>query len=257
VSDGALHAPYTERIEPHVADAGRDAAELRRRTEAVARGGARAAVLGVNDGLVTNLALILAMAGADASQSAVRLAGFASLVAGAFSMAAGEWVSVRSQVELYRGILAELRSLVRRNPRLVLGELTTKLEEEGFGTSTAQRVATELPLDERKFFAFAARTLFGMNPDELGAPATAAMVSFVLFSVGALVPLTPWFFAGGTGAAVVSAGLTSVASLAVGAWISRSSGTSVARGGLRQLAIVVAAAGLTYGIGALFGTAVA
>jgi len=250
-------APYTERIEPRVADAGRDATELRRRTDAVARGGARAAVLGVNDGLVTNLALILALSGADASQSAVRLAGFASLIAGAFSMAAGEWVSVRSQVELYRGILTELRTLVRRNPKLVLGELVDKLEQEGFATSTAQRVATELPLDEQRFFTFTARTLFAVNPDELGSPATAAGSSFVLFSLGALVPLMPWFFAAGTTATLVSAGLTTAASLFVGGWISRSSGNNVTRGALRQFAIVVAAAAITFAIGKLFGTAVA
>lgn len=249
--------PYVEPIEPRVSDSERDAAELRRRTDAVARGGARAAVLGVNDGLVTNLALILALAGADASQSAVRLAGFASLIAGAFSMAAGEWVSVRSQVELYRGILAELRVLVRRNPKLVLGELTDRLESEGFSRSTAQTVSTELPLDEHNFFTFTARTLFAMNPDELGSPATAAGSSFALFSLGALVPLMPWFFAGGTVATLTSAVLTAVASFAVGGWISRSGGSNVVRGALRQFSIVVAAAAATFLIGKLFGTAVA
>ena len=253
----SVRPPYVEHIEPRVQDGSRDAAELRRRTEAVAKGGARAAVLGVNDGLVTNLALILALSGASASQSAVRLAGFASLIAGAFSMAAGEWVSVRSQVELYRGILAELRELVRRNPRLVLGELTGKLEEEGLTTTTAQRVATELPLDEQKFFAFTARTLFAMDPEELGSPALAAGSSLALFSAGALVPLLPWFFTDGGAATWTSVLFTAAASLSVGGWIARSAGTSVARGAVRQLSIVVAAAVITYAIGKLIGTAVA
>jgi VIT1/CCC1 family predicted Fe2+/Mn2+ transporter len=214
-------------------------------------------VLGVNDGLVTNVALILAMAGAAATQGQVRLAGFASLVAGAFSMAAGEWVSVRSQVDLYHGILGELRSLVARNPRLILHELTSKLEDEGFTHRTADLAATELPLDEDKFFAFTARTLFGMNVDELGSPRVAALSSLALFSAGALVPLAPWFVSAGGVAAAASVTLTAIASLAVGGWVSRSGGTSVWIGALRQLAIVVGTAALTFAIGKLFGTAVA
>jgi hypothetical protein len=103
-------------IERDVRDAAADTADLRRKADQVARGGTRAAVLGANDGLVTNLCLILAVAGASASQSSVRLAGFASLIAGAFSMAAGEWVSVRSQKELAVGLLSELRRLIARNP---------------------------------------------------------------------------------------------------------------------------------------------
>jgi len=249
--------PYVEPIEPRVADSSRDAAELRERVEAVARGGARAAVLGVNDGLVTNVCLILAVAGASSGASQVRIAGFASLIAGAFSMAAGEWVSVRSQVELFQGILDELRQLVRRNPKLVLGELTDKLVESGFATDTAQRVATELPLDQRKFLDFSARTMFGLNPDELGSPSVAAISSLSLFAVGAAVPLVPWFFTDGGVAVTISVIATVIASTAVGGWISRSAGRPPAVGAARQLLIVVAASAVTFGIGKAFGTAIA
>ncbi len=249
--------PHTPRIEPRTVDAAADAAELRDRVATVSRGAARAAVLGVNDGLVTNVCLILAVAGASASAGSVRLAGFASLIAGAFSMAAGEWVSVRSQVELYEGVLAELRGLVQRNPRLVLNELSAKLSEAGFSTETAGIASTELPLDEARFFHFTARTVFGVNPDELGSPAVAAMSSLALFSVGAAVPLVPWFFAAGTAATAASVVATGLVSLVVGGWVSRSAGRSPWQGALRQLAIVIAAAAVTYGIGALFGTAVA
>jgi len=249
--------PLTPRIEPRVADNARDAAELRNRVETVSKGGARAAVLGVNDGLVTNVCLILALAGASASASAVRTAGFASLIAGAFSMAAGEWVSVRSQVELYHGILGEIRSLVQRNPRLVLGELTSRLTDAGFARDTAERAASELPLDEGKFLDFSARTVFGVNPDDLGSPMTAALGSLALFTVGALVPLVPWFLTEGTAATVTSVAATAVAGLLVGGWVSGSAGRPVVAGALRQLLIVVAAAAVTYAIGALFGTAVA
>lgn len=249
--------PYVPAIERDVADGDRDAAELRAQVRSVARGGARAAVLGANDGLVTNICLILAVAGADGSAGAVRVAGFASLIAGALSMAAGEWVSVRSQVELYQGILAELHALVRRNPKLVLGQLTDGLVEAGFAADTARRVATELPLDEQHFFDFSARTIFGLNPAELGSPWIAATSSLALFAAGAAVPLLPWFVTSGATAITISVVATALASAAVGGWVSRSAGRPRWRGATRQLAIVVAAAAVTFGIGALFGTAIA
>jgi VIT1/CCC1 family predicted Fe2+/Mn2+ transporter len=248
--------PVTYPIDPRVADAAADAAALRVRVAQVARGGARAAVLGVNDGLVTNVCLILAVAGADASASSVRLAGFASLIAGAFSMAAGEWVSVRSQVELMQGLFDELRRLSARNPKLVLDELTDHLVETGFGRETAQIASTELPLDEPRFLRFTARTIFGVDPDAAGSPHTAAWTSFALFALGALVPLLPWFFVHGATATTLSIVLTSAASLAVGAIVARSSGRSVWMGAGRQLGIVVVAAGVTWAIGRIFGTAV-
>jgi vacuolar iron transporter family protein len=253
--------PYVDRIEPEVGDAATDAAELRARVESVAKGGARAAVLGFNDGLVTNVCLILAVAGASGAASGggseVRIAGFASLIAGAFSMAAGEWVSVRSQVDLYQGILAELRHLVRRNPKLVLDELTSKLVDAGFATDTAQRASTELPLDESKFLDFSAQTVFGFNSHELGSPATAAISSLALFSVGAAVPLVPWFVTDGGAALAASVVGAAAASVVVGGWVSRSSGRSPWPGAVRQLMIVAAAAAVTFGIGSLFGTVIA
>ncbi len=172
-------------------------------------------------------------------------------------MAAGEWVSVRSQVEIYEGLLAELRRMVRRNPKLVLDRITDTLVESGLATDTARRAATELPLDERKFLDFSARLVFGINPDELGSPTTAAVSSLGLFGAGAAIPLFPWFFVDGTAAVVVSVVATAAASVAVGAWVSRSAERPIVRGALRQLVIVVAASAVTYGIGALFGTAIA
>jgi VIT1/CCC1 family predicted Fe2+/Mn2+ transporter len=249
--------PVTLPIEPRATDPSADAAALARRVAQVSRGAARAAVLGVSDGLVTNICLILGVAGAQASGPAVRLAGFASLIAGAFSMAAGEWVSVRSQVELYEGLLGELRRLVSRNPKLVLDEIANHLEAAGFGRETAQAASTELPLDEPRFLRFASTTLFGLNPDELGSPMVAAGTSFVLFGAGALVPLLPWFFTSGGGAIALSIVLTLIAGLAVGGFVSRSSGKAPWKGAFRQTAILVAAAAVTFGIGRLFGTTVA
>ena len=234
-----------------------DAEELEARIVQVVRGSARAAVLGVSDGLVSNVCVILAVAGADASASSVRLAGFASLIAGALSMAAGEWISVRSQVELFEGILGRLRNLVRRDPELILDQLTDRLEAAGIARDTAQKASTELPLDEARFLRFLANTLFGVNPDELGSPMTAASTSLAYFAAGALVPLVPWFLTEGSAAKLASVALTATASLAVGAVVGRSSDKAPLPAALRQLAIVVAASAVTYGIGNVFGTAVA
>lgn len=255
--DASIARPTQIRIEARVSDADSDTASLRRKAAQVQRGGARAAVLGVNDGLVTNLCLILAVAGASATASSVRLAGFASLIAGAFSMAAGEWVSVRSQAQMAAGLVGELKRLIGRNPRLVMDELTNQLIDDGFGTDTARKASAELPLDEDRFLNFTSRAVFGVNPDELGSPFVAAFSSLALFSVGALVPLLPWLFAHGTPAATWSVVLTAVASLVVGGLVSWSAGNSAIRGGGRQLLIVILASAVTDGIGSLFGTAIA
>ncbi len=248
--------PYTTTSASTADDPSRDAKQLQARVSTVTRGAARAAVLGVNDGLVTNVCLILAVAGASSGANEVRIAGLASLIAGAFSMAAGEWISVRSQVELFDGIVGDMNQLARRNPRLLLDELTSKLEETGLATDTAQRVATELPLEGSRFIHFTARTVFGFDPGEVGSPTVAAVSSFGLFTAGAIVPLAPWFFTSGTPAIVISVVGTALASLLVGGWVSRSSGRPVTQGASRQLAIVLVASIVTYGIGSLFGTAI-
>ena len=240
--------PYTPTARARPVDPAADAAELRARAAAVNRGAARAAVLGVNDGLVTNVCLILAVAGASSGASEVRIAGLASLIAGAFSMAAGEWISVRSQAELYAGVVGELRRLTERNPRLVLDELSGRLVEHGFASDTAHRVAAELPLDESSFIEFSSQTLFGVDPGELGSPWVAAGSSLGLFAIGAIIPLAPWFFTSGGSA---------IASVIVGGWVARSASRPMWVGALRQFLIVVAASAVTYGIGDLFGTAVA
>jgi VIT1/CCC1 family predicted Fe2+/Mn2+ transporter len=171
-------------------------------------------------------------------------------------MAAGEWVSVRSQAELYGGLLIEVRRLVSRNPRLILDELSSHLEAAGLGRATAQTAATELTLDEDRFLAFTAQTVFGIDPKGLGSPMTAATTSLVYFAGGALVPLAPWFFVGGTFAEGLSIGLTALVGLLVGGVVARSSDRPVAAGALRQLAIIVAAAAVTFGIGRLVGSTV-
>jgi VIT1/CCC1 family predicted Fe2+/Mn2+ transporter len=248
--------PWLAPIEPRVSDAATDAAELQARIDLVASGGARAAVLGVSDGLVTNLSLILALAGADAATTSVRLAAFASLIAGAVSMAAGEWISVRSQVELYQGALAQIRALVSRNPGLMLNEVARRLEAAGFARETAHAASTELPLDEPRFLRFSSRLVFGVDEDQVGSPWVAAGSSFALFATGALVPTLPWLVTGGAVAAWLSVACTAVVSVFGGAVVSRSSGRSAAGGALRQGAIVAFAAAATFAIGVGFGSTV-
>jgi VIT1/CCC1 family predicted Fe2+/Mn2+ transporter len=235
----------------------RDSELLAKRALQVQRGAARAAVLGVNDGLVSVLCIVVGVAAAGAENGAVLLAGFAGLIAGAVSMAAGEWISVQSQVELFQGVLKDLGRLVKNDRELLVEQVADRLSESGHGDATARKAAAEIGRDDDHLRNIYATQIIGINPDELGSPWIAASSSFALFTVGALAPLAPWFFVGGTNGIFISVVLTLLASLVVGGYVSRSSGRSVVYGAIRQLLIVIFAAAVTYGIGALFGVATA
>lgn len=234
-----------------------DSEILARRSLQVQRGAARAAVLGVNDGLVSVLCIVLAVAGAGATTGSVLLAGFAGLIAGAVSMAAGEWISVKAQAELFSGILNDIKKLIRNDRELLVEQLSTSLSETGHGDQTAVKAAKEIAADDSHLTDVYARQVMGFNPDELGSPWVAAGSSFALFTVGALAPLAPWFFTGGMLAIWLSVIFTGAGSLIVGGYIASSSGKSVVYGALRQLGIVVLASAVTYGVGYLFGVGVA
>jgi VIT1/CCC1 family predicted Fe2+/Mn2+ transporter len=237
-------------------DKRKDSELLARRALQVQRGAARAAVLGVNDGLVSVLCLVLAVAGAGAATSSVLLAGFAGLLAGAISMAAGEWISVRSQVELFGGILKDLSKLVKEDRELLGEQLATSLEKDGYTTQTAAVATNEILGKDGNLTATYARQVMGFNPNELGSPWIAAFSSFILFTAGAFAPLLPWFFTGGGLAIVLSIVFTGIGSLIIGGFVGSSSGKSVVYGALRQLGIVILAAAITYGVGYLFGVSV-
>lgn len=234
-----------------------DAVSLRRKAQKINRGAARAAVLGVNDGLISNLSLILGVAGASTDALAVRIAGVASLIAGACSMAAGEWISVRSQVDMYGGVVADLRRLTERNPALVLAQLVDRMVVSGIPRESASKVASELPLDEERFFAFSAKTIFGVDPDDQGSPLVAAASSLAFFAGGAIVPLAPWFFVSGMTGVILSIVLTALVSLVVGGFVGKSSDVSVAKAAMRQFLIVLIISALTFGIGKVFGATIA
>lgn len=230
-----------------------DSEILAKRALEVQRGGARAAVLGVNDGLVSVLCIVLAVAGAGAGAHSVLLAGFAGLIAGAISMAAGEWISVRSQVELFTGILKDIRRLMGDDRPLFIEQISASLVRTGYEEATASKAAKEIAKSDHHLMEAYARQVMGFNPDELGSPWVAATSSFLLFVLGALAPLSPWFFGGGALALWLSVILTGLGSLIVGGYISSSSGKNVMYGALRQFAIVVLASVVTYGVGYLFG----
>jgi VIT1/CCC1 family predicted Fe2+/Mn2+ transporter len=230
-----------------------DSALLTKRAAQVQRGGARAAVLGINDGLVSVLCIILGVAGAKASPKAVLLAGFAGLVAGAISMAAGEWISVTSQVELFNGVLADLKKMVKTDRELLIDQLEKDLQGSGVAFKTAA-AAKEIAKSDEHLYNEYATNVIGINPKELGSPWTAAISSLLLFTAGALAALIPWFFTHGTPAISLSIVFTAIGGLAVGGYVARSSGNNITKGALRQLFIIILAAVVTYGIGHVFGT---
>lgn len=233
-----------------------DSEVLAKRSLQVQRGAARAAVLGVNDGLVSVLCIVLAVAGAGADTKTVLLSGFAGLIAGAVSMAAGEWISVRAQVELFDGILKDIRKLIANDRELLIEQISDSLSKTGHGDKTAEVAAKEIAESDDHLTDVYARQVMGFNPDELGSPWVAAGTSFLLFTLGALAPLVPWFFTDGTAAIALSIIFTGIGSLIVGGYISSSSGKPIALGALRQLGIVILASAVTYGVGYLFGVSV-
>lgn len=231
---------------------------LAKRAAQVQRGGARAAVLGVNDGLVSTLCIVIGVAAAGAEPKAVLLAGFAGLLAGAISMAAGEWISVKAQVELFQGVLKDLKDIIKTDKPMLATDLARDFQEHGVDLKTAIQAAKDVASDNSKFLSMYSSRVIGLNEGELGSPWTAGVLSFLLFTAGSIVPLAPWILGihGLTGI-IISMVFTAIGGLFVGAYTARSSGKSIVYGSLRQLIIIIFAAAVTYGIGHLFGVATA
>lgn len=215
-------------------------------------GALRAAVFGVNDGLVSNTSLILGVAGAGAGASTVLVTGAAGMLAGAFSMAAGEYVSMRSQRELFEYQIEQEREELDRYPDEEAEELALIYEARGVPLESARKVAHALVKKPETALATLAREELGLNPDDLGSPWTAAASSFGAFAAGALVPLAPFALRVGS-ALAIAVGLAATALVAVGAVLSLFSGKNALYGGARMLVIGALAGGATYGIGQLIG----
>ncbi len=210
----------------------------------------RPAVFGVMDGLVSNAALIAGVVGGGASASTVAITGLAGLAAGAFSMATGEYTSVRSQSELSLAEMEIERREIHRNAEAEERELALLYESRGVEPGLAREVARQLHRDKEVAWRIHTREELGIDPDDLPSPWTAAISSFVSFSLGALVPLVP-FLVGvpSLGLAVL---LTVLALFTTGAVVAKLTARPWWYGGLRQLLLGGAAAGVTYTIGTLF-----
>ncbi len=220
-------------------------------------GNLRAAVFGVNDGLISNASLIMGVAGASADSAIVLLSGAAGLVAGAFSMAAGEYVSVRSQREMYEYQIGLEQEELEHYPDAEAEELALIYQARGVPEEDAERMAREIIADPSKALDTLAREELGLNPDDLGSPTGAALSSFGSFAVGALVPLMPFLLTSGERALGISIIATALALFAVGACLSLFTGRGAWFSGLRMLAIGACAGALTYGIGRLLGVSLA
>lgn len=220
-------------------------------------GNLRAAVFGVNDGLVSNTSLILGVAGAGSAPAAIVTAGAAGLLAGALSMAAGEYVSMRSQREMYEYQIGLEREELAVYPEEEAEELALIYNARGMAMEEARRVATQLLSEPEHALDTLAREELGLNPDDLGSPWGAAAFSFLSFTAGALIPLLP-FLAGLAGRDWVLgavSGLAGASLFAVGAVLSLFTGRGAVRGGLRMVIIGGGAGAVAFLIGRLLGVA--
>jgi VIT1/CCC1 family predicted Fe2+/Mn2+ transporter len=216
-------------------------------------GNLRAAVFGVNDGLVSNASLILGVAGASADAQVVLLTGVAGMCAGAFAMATGEYVSVRSQRELFEYQIGLERDELAQYPEAEAQELALIYAAKGLPAEEASRLATKMIADPEHALDTLAREELGLNPDELGSPWGAAISSFVSFAAGALLPLAPFMMVPGPSALPAAIAVTAVALFAVGALLSLFTGRHALRSGARMLALGGLAGAVTYVVGHLAG----
>ena len=216
-------------------------------------GAARAAVFGVSDGLVSNAAIVLGFAGANPGAGLIRLAGLTGIIGGAVSMAAGEYVSMKAQAELLERELEMERIELHRRPEAERRELAAIYRSRGVDEATAEQLATALSRDPEVALETHAREELGIDPSSLGRPVSAAASSFLCFSIGAAIPLIPYFFGTGTAAVVAVVVLGVLAALGVGAALARFTGRSTARSALRQLVFTAVPAALTYVLGVAAG----
>ncbi|SRR5581483_1822336 len=232
-------------------------AQLEGRHRASGGNALRAAVLGANDGLVSILSLTMGVAGATNSNTDVLIAGLAGLLAGAGSMALGEWLSVQSSRELYEHQIKIEAEEITESPEEELEELTLIYQSKGLPEGRARELASHMMEDQTHILDTLAREELGIDPEELGGSAyEAAFTSFFLFAVGAIFPIFPYLFWGGALAIYLSLAISGLGLFIIGAAITLMTGRGVLYSGFRQVLVGLAAAGLTYGVGKLIGISV-
>ncbi|MHB8345897.1 MAG: VIT1/CCC1 transporter family protein [Acidiferrobacterales bacterium] len=215
----------------------------------------RAAVFGVNDGLVSNTSLIMGVAGAGTDARFILLSGIAGLLAGAFSMAAGEYISMSSQREMYEYQIGLEREELDEYPDEEAEELALIYNARGLSLEEARHVAHEMIQDREHAIDALAREELGVNPDDLGSAWGAAASSCAAFALGGVIPLVPFALGLGSRALLLSTALAAVALFSVGALLSLFTGRRAWRSGLRMVLIGTAAAIATFSIGKLLGVA--
>jgi vacuolar iron transporter family protein len=216
----------------------------------------RAAIFGINDGLVTNASLVVGVAAAEPGRQVVILAGIAGLVAGAFSMAAGEYISMSVQREVFESQIDRESRELRENPAEERAEVSTIFRAKGLPDDDAERIAEHVMNQPDVALDLMAREELGLNPDDLGSPWGAASSSFLSFAAGAAVPLLPYIVLGGVSAMLSALVLAGVVIATVGALTARLSERSPLFGALRALLIGAIATGVTYIVGRIVGVAV-
>jgi vacuolar iron transporter family protein len=216
-------------------------------------GSLRAAVFGASDGLVSNTALVMGFAGSGIASGTVLFAGIAGLLAGAFSMGAGEYVSVASQKDLFNREIAMEAEELREKPLEEQRELELIYRAKGLDREAARKLAETIMSDPDTALDTLAREELGLDPDDLGSPVKVAASSFAAFSVGACVPVIPYLFVQDTAALVLSIVLAALALIVVGGTVGRLSGAGVFKSAMRQLLVGSAAAAVTFVIGRLVG----
>ena len=217
----------------------------------------RAAVLGGNDGLVSNFSLIMGVAGATSGQKEVLLAGMAGLLAGALSMALGEWISVKSSQELYENQMQLEMDELEANPDGEERELALIFAAKGIPREQAEALAKSTIADKEKAHAILVKEELGINAEDLeGSAMEAAVMSFILFAFGAVIPLMPFFFTTGYTAIIISTVVSAIGLFFIGASITLFTGKNVWYSGFRQVLFGLLAAAITFGIGSLIGVSV-
>jgi vacuolar iron transporter family protein len=229
-------------------------ARLEGRHRATGGNALRAAVLGANDGMVSNLSLVMGVAGATMENKAILIAGGAGLLAGAISMALGEWLSVQSSRELYSHQIKIESDEIEQAPEEEAEELALIYEARGLNKSQAQALAVQIMSNKDYAIDTLAREELGVNPEELGGSAwEAAITSFILFAIGAIVPVFPFIFSSGWTAILISIGLSTIGLFILGAVITLFTGKQVVFSGMRMVIFGLLAAAVTFGIGKLIG----
>jgi VIT1/CCC1 family predicted Fe2+/Mn2+ transporter len=236
---------------------GKQLSKFESRHRSVGGNAIRAAVLGGNDGLVSNFSLVMGIAGATSGNQGVLLAGLAGLLAGALSMALGEWISVKSSQELYENQMQLELDELETNPEGEQQEVALIYMAKGIPEQQAQQMATDIMKDKSRAYDLLVKEELGINAEELkGSAVEAAIYSFVLFAIGAVIPVLPFMFAVGMKAILLSVGLSAAGLFLIGSAITLFTGRNVWFSGFRQVVFGLAAAAITFGIGKIIGASV-